>query len=82
MPRCPSSTCSSLQSEALPGLRCTFRLLLLHAVWLISNLSLQVGRDKAGAERLTMMDRSMWQSLLEICCHNGRIATALQVSIY
>ncbi|CAL8466875.1 g6411 [Coccomyxa elongata] len=39
----------------------------------------QVGRDKAGAERLTMMDRSMWQSLLETCCHTGRVATALQV---
>lgn len=43
------------------------------------HLCLQVGRDKAGAVRLTMMDRSMWQSLLETCCHTGRVATALQV---
>ena len=41
---------------------------------------LQVGRDPAGAQALTMSDRFMWQSLMEVCCRKGRIAMALQVS--
>ena len=41
---------------------------------------LQVGRDPAGAQALTMSDRFMWQSLMEVCCRKGRVAMALQVS--
>ena len=41
---------------------------------------LKVGRDPAGAQALTMSDRFMWQSLMEVCCRKGRIAMALQVS--
>ena len=35
-------------------------------------------RDPAGAARLTLSDRHMWQSLLEACCRKGRITAALQ----
>ena len=42
---------------------------------------LKVGRDPAGAQALTMSDRFMWQSLMEVCCRKGRIAMALQVSL-
>ena len=40
----------------------------------------QVERDPVGAQVLTMSDRTMWQSLMELCCRKGRTADALQVT--
>jgi hypothetical protein len=40
----------------------------------------QVERDPVGAQALTMSDRTMWQSLMELCCRKGRTADALQVT--
>lgn len=52
----------------------------LHKLHGVLRMGAQVERDPVGAQALTMSDRTMWQSLMELCCRKARTADALQVT--